>query len=332
MPAIVELTAEHLDAAAGLLAARQRMLRAARPELPAAFEEPSAHRAGLTELLAAEGAHGVLALDGTRPVAFLLGEHRSAEIWGRAAWSPVNGSAADPDLGAAGGEALRDCYAAWSTHFVDLGIFRHYVHAPVDDRVAEAAWFNTGFGRMQAHAVRSTAGEESPAPRGIEIREAVPDDLDRIMPLNPLIAIQLVGPPAWAIQLPERFRTDRAEWEEELANPEGPLLLAMDGDTVLGLAGFYEAKAGPMVPDGAWELGVAMTRAEARGRGIARALVAAGFARLRERGATQCITDWRTASLAAARSWTAIGWVPTHHRLHRHIDERIAWSRRAVAG
>ncbi len=326
------MTADHLESAAALLAARQRMLRAARPELPASFEAPSTHRAGLEELLAADGAHGVLALDGTRPLAFLLGEHRSAEIWGRAAWSPVDGSAADPDLGVGGGEALRDCYAAWSTHYVERGIFRHYLHAPVEDAVAVDAWFNTGFGRMQAHAARPVAGVEAQPPAGVEIREATMEDLDAIMPLSPLIAVQLVGPPAWAITLPERFRTDRADWADELEHPEGPLLVAMEGDRALGLAGFYEAKRGPMVPDGAWELGVAMTLTEARGRGIARALVAAGFARALEAGVTHCITDWRTASLAAARSWTALGWVPTHHRLHRHVDERVAWARGAVAG
>ena len=332
MPTIVPLTSENLEAAAELLAARQRMLRRARPELPTGFEVPAAHLPALEQQLTADGAHGVIALEGSRPVAFVLGEHRTAEIWGRAAWSPVSGSAADPELGAAAGEALRDCYADWSTHYVERGIFRHYVHAPVEDAVAVDAWFNTGFGRMQAHAVRSVTGLEAHPPARVEIRDATADDLDAIMPLSPLIALQLVGPPAWAISLPERFTTDRADWADELEHPEGPLLLAVEDGNALGLAGFYEAKPGPMVPDGAWELGVAMTLPEARGRGIARALVAAGFARAAEAGVSHCITDWRTASLAADRSWRALGWVPTHHRLHRHVDERVAWARSAIGG
>ena len=167
MPTVVPLTSENLEAAAELLAARQRILRRARPELPSGFEEPAAHLPGLEQQLTADGAHGVIALEGSRPVAFVLGEHRTAEIWGRAAWSPVSGSAADPELGAGAGEALRDCYADWSTHYVERGIFRHYVHAPVDDAVAVDAWFNTGFGRMQAHAVRSVAGLEAHPPAGV---------------------------------------------------------------------------------------------------------------------------------------------------------------------
>ncbi len=81
-----------------------------------------------------------------------------------------------------------------------------------------------------------------------------------------------------------------------------------------------------MVPGGVWELAVAMTRPEARGRGLMRALLAGGFAEAREAGASHCIADWRTASLPTDRSWTALGFRPTHYRLHRHVDERISWA------
>jgi hypothetical protein len=57
-----------------------------------------------------------------------------------------------------------------------------------------------------------------------------------------------------------------------------------------------------------------------------RALAAVGFAAAREAGARHCIIDWRTASLPTHRSWTALGFRPTHHRMHRHIDERVAWA------
>ena len=325
MSSIEAFTADHVGAAGDLLAARQRELRATRPELPAAFEEADAHRPGLEELLGEEGSHGVIALDGGRPAAFLVGFHRTQEIWGRAAWSPISGSAADPALRIAGGELLRDCYAAWSRHFVERGVFRHYVHAPVD-AAEERAWFNTGFGRMQAHAVRDLAPLAGEDPPGIEIRPATPDDLDAIMPLAPLIANQLVGPPAWAITLPEGYRTHRPDWADELANPDGPLLLALEDGRAIALAGFGEAAPGPMVPHGAWELGIGMTLPEARGRGIQRALLRRGLALAAEAEATHVETDWRTASLVTARTWTALGFVPTHHRLHRHVDERVAWA------
>ena len=330
MPAIETFTPDHVAPAAELLAARQRALRAAHPELPAAYEMPDAHRPALEALLAEPGSHGVLARQDGRPAAFMLGYHRSPEIWGRAAWSPIDGSAVDPALGAAGAELLRDCFAAWSADFVRRGIFRQYVHAAVDT-TDEAAWFNTGFGRMQAHAVRDLAPPRGTDPEGLEVRSATPDDLDGIESLIHLIQKQLVLSPAWAISLPEGMATARADWAEELANPEGELLLALEGGRVLGIAGYYVATPGPMVPDGAWELGVGMTLPEARGRGIQGALLRRGVAAAAAAGATHMITDWRAASLAAARSWTALGFRQTHHRLHRHIDERIAWANSTVA-
>jgi hypothetical protein len=57
-----------------------------------------------------------------------------------------------------------------------------------------------------------------------------------------------------------------------------------------------------------------------------RAILSAAFAEARDAGAAWCETDWRTASLPTHRSWTALGFRPTHYRLHRHIDERIAWA------
>ena len=93
---------------------------------------------------------------------------------------------------------------------------------------------------------------------------------------------------------------------------------------MLALASFYAADPGPMVPHAAWELSVAMARPEARRRGLARALLATGFAAARDAGATHCIADWRTAALPTHRAWTALGFQPTHYRLHRHVDERIA--------
>jgi GNAT superfamily N-acetyltransferase len=327
---IETFTADHVGPAAELLAARQRALRATRPELPAAFEVPDAYRAALEAMLAEPGSHGVMAIHDGRPGAFMLGYHRAQEIWARAAWSPIDGSASDPALGAVGGELLRDCFAAWSADFVRRGIFRQYVHAAVDT-VDEAAWFNTGFGRMQAHAVRDLAPPRGTEPEGVEIRIATPDDLDGMEALIHLIQKQLVLSPAWAISLPEGMATARSDWADELANPEGELLLALEGGRILGAAGYYLASPGPMVPDGAWELGVAMTLPEARGRGIQGALLRHGVAAAAAAGATHMVTDWRTASLATARSWTALGFRPIHHRLHRHIDERVAWAAASVA-
>jgi GNAT superfamily N-acetyltransferase len=320
-PEIRALVLDDLDSAAALLAQRQERLRSVRPELPSAYTDPEACRPLLGAVLDLDGAHGVVAvgLDGVQ--AFLVGYPRPEPIWGRACWSPIEGQAYGK---AAGPELMRDVYAAWSRHFVDRGFFRQYVHAPADDPALVDAWFTTGFGKMQAHAVRDLdlPAVESP----FQLRRMTPDDLDRIEPLMALISTQLVKSPAYAISLPERYGLYRQDYADELQDPASHYWLAEEDGRAVGLAGFVEAEPGPMVPEGAWELADAKTAPQARGRGVARALVAAGFAEARAAGASHCITDWRTASLATHRSWTALGFRPTHFRLHRHIDERIAWA------
>jgi GNAT superfamily N-acetyltransferase len=165
-----------------------------------------------------------------------------------------------------------------------------------------------------------------PDPAGFTVRRASPADLDLIGPLIPLIATWLVRSPTYAIALPEHFRTWRDSYAEELADPAAHYWIAEEGGAAIGLAGFYSADPGVMVPDGAWYLADAKTAEAARGRGVMRALIAAGFAEARASGARDCITDWRTASLATHRTWSALGFRPTDFRLHRHIDERIAWA------
>ena len=82
-----------------------------------------------------------------------------------------------------------------------------------------------------------------------------------------------------------------------------------------------------MIPDGATEMAVAMTLPSGARRGVMRALVETAWADARSRGISWAVTDWRTASLPTHRSWTALGYRPLFLRLHRHIDERIAWAR-----
>jgi GNAT superfamily N-acetyltransferase len=316
------MTADDVPVAASLLASRQRRLRASRPELPAAFTEASACAPLVAALLERPATVGhLLELDGV-PAGYLAGFPRDEPAWGRACWSPIEGSALADGVPA---EAMRDLYAAWSSHFVRRGFFLQYVHAAVDDPDIMAAWFRTGFGQMQAHAVRDLALTADP-PAGVTVRHLAPQDIDLVDELLPLIALALARPPAYAMRLPEELASYRASWEEELSEPGAHHWLAEQDGRALAMASFYRAEPGPMVPDGAWELAVAMTRPEERGRGLVRALLSAGFAEARAAGSGWCITDWRTASLPTHRSWTALGFAPTHYRLHRHVDERIAWA------
>ena len=188
-----------------------------------------------------------------------------------------------------------------------------------------AAWVRTGFGQMQAHAVRDLELTADPPP-GVTLRRAHAEDSWMAADLFPLVGRALMKPPAYAIQLPEVWSMVGAD-PEELAEPDARHWVAIaDDGRALALASFYDAEPGPLVPPRATELAFAMTRPEERGRGLMRSLVAAGFAEAKGAGATHAVIDWRTASLSTHRSWTALGFEPLHYRLHRHIDERIAWA------
>src|SRR5207342_3021368 len=142
---VAPLTADDLPLAAELLANRQRRLRRARSILPERYEEPVATLPLVGALAAKDGAFGVIGRKDDQPFGFLLGYARAEPIWGRAAWSPIEGSAlaeeTDPEL-------VRDLYAAWAEHFVRRGYFRQYVHAAADETELMAAWVRTGFGQM----------------------------------------------------------------------------------------------------------------------------------------------------------------------------------------
>jgi GNAT superfamily N-acetyltransferase len=321
-PDVTPLTAADLDVAASLLAQRQRRLRRTLPELPGTYEEPAACRPLIQSVLDREDAFGVIGRVDGEPMGYMVGYARHEPIWGRAAWSPIEGSALGDGVPA---EQVRDLYAAWAHHYVREGFFRHYAHAATDEPELMSAWVRTGFGQMQAHALRDLSMAAEP-PSGVIVRRALPSDIDRIEPLLPLISLALMRPPAYAISLPETMRTYRDSWVEELPDPEVRHWLAEEDGRAVAMASLYDTQPGPMVPEPTVELAVAMTLPEARGRGLMRAVLSAAFAEERAAGASFCEADWRTASLPTHRSWTALGFRPTYYRLHRHIDERIAWA------
>jgi GNAT superfamily N-acetyltransferase len=323
--AVVPFEHSHLEAAADLLARRQAWLREGDPSLPETFARSDSTRPLLEGLLNGAEAHGVAGLLDGRLVAFLVGSPRYEPVWNRAVWSPIEGSAVEPD---ADRDIIRDLYAAWAPHWIERGIFLHYVHAPAADGALLDAWFALNFGKMQAHATRDLGAVDGGVARGFEIRPIGPEQAHLVAPLYDLIARHQLETPTYAVTLPERYDAFPADYAEDIADPGSRYWAVFDGDRPLGLAGFGDAHPGVMVPEGAWELGVAMTAPEARGRGVQRALLSVGFEAAREAGATHTITDWRTANLLSSRTWPKLGYRPTHVRLHRAIDPRVAWARR----
>jgi len=74
-----------------------------------------------------------------------------------------------------------------------------------------------------------------------------------------------------------------------------------------------------MRPRSAGFLGFAAVLPEARGLGTGRALGETVMAWARDEGYEWVAVDWRSTNLQANRAWTALGFKPTFHRLHRAL-------------
>src|SRR5919206_2566 len=145
---VVPFSDEHLDGAAGVLAARHPADRRVEPLLPERYEDPAAAREELELAWRAEAAYGAAATRGGRLVGYLIGAPRDPKVWGDNVWVELAGHAAQE------AEDVRDLYAAAAARWVDEGRTRHYALVPARDASYVDGWFRLGFGQQQAHGVR----------------------------------------------------------------------------------------------------------------------------------------------------------------------------------
>lgn len=325
-PEIVPFADEHLEPASELLAARQARLRAREPALPERWCDPAQAVARIQAARAGHRAEGYAAVEAGRLVGYLVGELRLELPWERAGWVELAGHATAEDRA----DVARDLYAAWSGRLVrERGVFRHLVNVPSMDASLVEAWHQLDFGQMHAYALRSTdASDLAPAPDDVVVRDATAEDAALMEATSELIWREQVGPPSWSPILPEQVASLRDEYVEELGEQEDRVWVAEDAVSgeALGVSVSYRLDPDLDVPDDNMKLASTTTFPAARRRGVARALVHRLLANAREQGAAWCVTDWRTSSLRASRSWTGLGFRRTRLRLERRIDERISWA------
>lgn len=325
---IVPFDESALDGAGRLLAGRHARHREAAPLLPARFERPEVAAEAIGAALRRPHAAGVAALDGERLVGYLVADLAIDAQRGRTAWVRLAGYAADPAYGV---EPLRDLYAAASSRWVAAGCFDHYVMAPAGDRAGLDAWFSLSFGQEQVYALRPlTAADTHPgqAPE-IAVRRAGPGDAGALSEASGWIARHLARPPCYGAAIPEIMEEVRQGYGELASDQEWTVWLALRDDQLLGFQGYVAATGSPddlLTPEGAVELGIAATREDVRGQGIAALLTRRGLAEARGAGFSYCVTDWRTTNLLASRAWPRLGFAPAFYRLVRRVDPRIAWA------
>jgi ribosomal protein S18 acetylase RimI-like enzyme len=322
---VVAFADAHLPAAAALVAERHARLRAVEPALDERWSDPSEARSLVEAALARPHAEGYAALVDGGVRGFLVGETRLDAPWDRAGWVDLAGLAVAPDAA----DVARDLFAAWSRRLVpELGVFRFLVNVPAGDPAALEAWHQLGFGQMHAYAIRSTdASDLAPSPPGITVRRATPDDEVVLAEASELIWREQAGSPSWSPITPEQALALRADFVGELSLDD-EVLIAEDAASgeALGISVTYPMDPELDIPAGSWKLASTATFDDARRRGAGRALVHAVLRSAADQGAASCVTDWRTSSLLASRTWPALGWRRTRVRLERRIDERVAWA------
>src|SRR5215210_6139505 len=161
---VVPFTAEHLDEAGRLLAARHARHRRVEPLLSERYEYEAAAREEIAHVFEAEGASGAASLRDGKVVGYLLGAPREVSVWGENVWVEAAGQAVEE------AEDVRDLYAFAAARWFEEGRRRHYSLVPTSDAALVDAWFRLGFGHQQAHAIRELdANGEVRVPEGYEI-------------------------------------------------------------------------------------------------------------------------------------------------------------------
>ena len=312
-------SADVIDDAARLLAARHRAQRLIEPGLAPAFEDETATRAEIDALSATDGASGSVAIRGGEVVGYLIGAPRGP-LWGPNIWVEGAGHAvAEP-------EVVRDLYGYAAARWVQEGATGHYAVVPATDPALVDAWFRVGFGQQHVHAIREVPGPDDVVrpPPGVIIRPAERRDIAILGRLELALPVHQGLSPVFSMLALPTLEDATNEWEEGFDDPAYTTFVAEHDGLVIGSAvgcaiEVSSEHKGIVRPPGAGFLGFAAVLPEARGLGAGRALGEAVILWARDAGHPTVLTDWRETNLLSSRTWPRLGFRPTFRRLHRAI-------------
>jgi GNAT superfamily N-acetyltransferase len=309
-----------LEDAAALLAERHRAHRRASPGLDPAFEHPAVTRPEVERLAGAEGASGVVAIQGGAVAGYLLGTRRDDAIWGPNTWIEAAGHAA------ADGDVARELYAVAAARWIDEGRTHQYVVVPSSNRALVDAWFSLGFGQQHVHALREAppVSFRPLTPAGLVIRRATRGDIHALAVLDLVLPTHQSRSPVFSRRAAQALEDARAEIEADFDDPRFTTFVAAQDGRVIGSAiacslEMSTSNSSLIRPARAGFLGFAAVLPEARGLGAGRALGEAVLAWSRDEGYPWVATDWRATNLEAAAAWPRLGFRSTFLRLHRAV-------------
>ena len=326
---------KHLDAAAMLLAERQRRDRDRDPRFPAAFEVPAACKPSIEEALGGHGAHAVIAKQGDDIVGFavmsqltIAATHflasffpqRSANI-GYGAHAVADGLEYD---------AYREMYAVLADRAVSLGFFDHQVNLSGTDAAARDAFVSLGFGQTMAAAVRNIEPTEKRA-ASIDVHTAAAEDAKVVYDLSEELTLHHARTPIFNPYIRESDESAHQFNKDLLAEPEkNAHWVGYEGGKPVGMNTFMAPVfMSPMtIPEKTVYLFQGIVTQDARAGGVGTAILSKGVAWAREQGYEYVGLHFATSNLSGAKFWQSSGFKPVEYGMRRHIDERIAWANR----
>ena len=315
-PEILPFTADHLEGAAELLAARHRRHREAEPLLSARYEDPVVAREEIGAAFGLLDASGSAAVDGSRVVGYLLGAPKN-DSWGQNIWVESSGHAVEEP------ETARALYAVAATRWLAEGRNAHYALLPSHDTGLVQTWFRLAFGWQHTHAIREPAAA-GPVHEGLQVRQPTRDEIPVLARLDMVLTDHQALAPTFSSSPPDVYEERVADWEEDFDNPKFWNVVVEHDRALVGSAvgcdlEVSSSHAGPARPDSAAFLGFAAVLPEARGLGVGRALGEAVSQLALEKGYPSLVTDWRETNLLSSRAWRGLGYRDTFTRVHRLV-------------
>lgn len=298
MLTIKPLQPAHYAAAATLFAANYAQLRAAIPELPAAFTDPAATVARLAQMTG----RALAAFDGATLAGYLCwwqstNFRRSGR---RGAYVPEWGHATLPGRAT---EVYRALYRAAATEWAAAGNQVHAISLLATDESARETWFWNGFGLLVVDAARPVAPLPAPVVTPLTIRPAAPADAPSIAGLDAAHVRHYAAPP---VHMAPAAADDPDFFRAFLAKPKNSIWLALSGDEPVGFMRFtgeeFDAVA-VLESDTAAFCDGLYVRPAYRGQRAAPAMLAAALDRYARLGLTALYTNFESFNPEAATFW-----------------------------
>ena len=309
---IIRKQPDHIEAAAELVAERFGELRRGVPLLPERYEQTEVLAGLLGEI--DENAPGAAAFEGGRLVGFLSGFIVPNLFGRRSFYSPEWANAAETVHSAAIYERL---YEHIAPEWVANGCRGHCLSLMSHDRLAWDAWYWLGFGMTNVDGLRPLDPLPDVNP-GVQIRRAGASDSGVVGELLDGLLAHMAGPAAF-------YRHVMEDPQVQLSDPQKRFWLALlDGQAVglMGLQSNYSDACLILQDDATIQLEPAYVRPEARGRGVALALLDHCLAVASGDGFRRCAVDFESANIQARRFWLRY-FEPVCYSMARFIDERL---------